>query len=70
MPFALSVTAPGRRRDVLQGVFSWVAVSLDQPDDRKDQVWFDLGASLEWAENQLRDRIYRVGRAPESGPTA
>ncbi|MFF2073627.1 hypothetical protein ACFVXG_02605 [Kitasatospora sp. NPDC058162] len=70
VPFALSVTAPGRRRDILQGVFSWVAVSLDQPDDRKDQVWFDLGASLEWAENQLRDRIYRVGRASESGPTA
>lgn len=65
--FALSVTAPGRRRDILQGVFSWVAVRLDQPGSRKDQVWFDLGVDLDWAEAELRNRIYLVGQAPEPG---
>lgn len=70
VPFALSVAAPGRRRDILQGVFSWVAVRLDQPGDRKDQVWFDLGADLDWAETELRERIYLVGQAPAPGSTA
>lgn len=59
--FVLAVTAPGRKREILQGVFSWVAVRLDQPRDRKDQVWFDLGADLDWAETELRGRLYTVG---------
>ncbi|CAM5527158.1 hypothetical protein BOQ63_004155 (plasmid) [Streptomyces viridifaciens] len=67
--FALSVTSPGRRRDVLQGVFSWVAVGLDQPDGRKDRLWFDLRADLDWAEAELRNRIYLVGQSPEPGST-
>jgi hypothetical protein len=69
LPFALSVTAPGRRRDILQGVFSWVAVRLDQPGSRKDQVWLDLRAELDWAEAELRSRIYLVGQAPTSEPS-
>ncbi len=59
--FALSVTAPEREREVLTGVFTWVAVRLDQPDNRQDQVWLDLGADLEWAEEELRKRIHQVG---------
>ncbi|MFJ1708514.1 hypothetical protein [Kitasatospora sp. NPDC088346] len=70
LPFALSVISPGRRREILQGAFSWAAVRLDQPGDRKDQVWLDLRADLDWAEAELRTRIYRVGQAPVSGPTA
>ncbi|WP_020126390.1 hypothetical protein [Streptomyces sp. 303MFCol5.2] len=68
LAFALSVTSPGRRREILQGVFSWVAVGLDQPGRRKDQVWLDLRADLDWAETELRNRIYRVGQAPAPAP--
>ncbi|MEU3493445.1 hypothetical protein [Kitasatospora cineracea] len=67
VPFALAVTAPGRRREILTGVFSWVAVRLDRPGQRKDQVWLDLRADLAWAEEELDRRIYQVGEsAPES----
>ncbi|MFI2077211.1 MULTISPECIES: hypothetical protein [Streptomyces] len=69
LTFALSVTSPGRRREILQGVFSWVAVSLDQPGTRKDRVWLDLRADLDWAETELRKRIYLVGQAPVPGTT-
>ncbi|MCE3033016.1 hypothetical protein [Streptomyces sp. CMSTAAHL-2] len=67
LSFALSVTGPGGRREVLQGVFSWIAVGLDRPGERKDQVWFDLRAGLDRAEAHLRERIHLVGRAPEPG---
>ncbi|MFF7776420.1 hypothetical protein ACFZCG_18580 [Streptomyces tanashiensis] len=69
LPFALSVTSPGRRREILQGVFSWVAVRLDQPGNRKDQVWLDLRVDLDWAETELRNRIHLVGQTPASGTT-
>lgn len=69
LPFAPSVTAPGSRRDILQGVFSWVAVRLDQPDNRKDQVWLDLRAEMDWAEAELRNRIFLVCQAPTSDPS-
>ncbi|MFJ8164307.1 hypothetical protein ACIRBY_25755 [Streptomyces sp. NPDC096136] len=65
--FALSVTSPGHAREVLQGVFTWVAVSLDRPRGRKDRVWLDLRVDLDWAETQLRERIYLVGQDPASG---
>ncbi|WP_326715316.1 hypothetical protein OG758_45675 [Streptomyces sp. NBC_01474] len=38
LPFTLSVISPGRKLKILQGAFSWVAVRLDQPGNRKDQV--------------------------------
>jgi len=63
LPFVLSVTAPGRKRAILQGVFTWAAINLDRPRARKDQVWFDLHADLDWAETQLRTRIFTVGTA-------
>ncbi|MET8298464.1 hypothetical protein ABZW02_31125 [Streptomyces sp. NPDC005180] len=68
LSFALSVTSPGHRRETLQGVFSWVAVALDQPGGPKRQVWFDLRADLDWAEAELRERIYRVGRPRDADP--
>ncbi|MFI9202762.1 hypothetical protein [Streptomyces sp. NPDC053048] len=67
LPFALSVSIPGRKREILQGVFSWVAVGLDQPGERKDRVWLDLWADLDWAETELRNRIYLVGQPPNPG---
>ncbi|MFJ8991264.1 hypothetical protein ACIRQH_12890 [Streptomyces sp. NPDC102279] len=68
--FALSVVSPGQGREILQGTFSWVAVSLDQPGQRKDQVWLDLRVDLDWAETELRNRIYLVGRSPAPGTSA
>ncbi|MFH7595529.1 hypothetical protein WDV06_10565 [Streptomyces racemochromogenes] len=65
--FALSVTSPGHPRETLQGVFTRVAVGLDQPGHRKDRVWLDLRADLDWAETELRERIYRVGHTPGPG---
>lgn len=62
LSFALSVTSPGHAREILQGVFTWVAVSMDQPGRRKDRVWLDLRVDLDWAETQLRERIYVVGQ--------
>jgi plasmid maintenance system antidote protein VapI len=50
-------------------VFSWVAVRLDQPDNRKDQVWLDLRAEMDWAEAELRNRIFLVCQAPTSDPS-
>ena len=59
LPFALSVISPGHKREILQGAFSWIAVRLDQLGNRKDQVWLDLRADLDWAATELRSRIYR-----------
>ncbi|MGC0318433.1 hypothetical protein [Kitasatospora acidiphila] len=63
MPFALSVSALGERREVLWGVFSWAAVGLDWPEGRRDRLWFDLRVDADWAEEQLRSRVYGVVEA-------
>ncbi|MFD9163908.1 hypothetical protein ACFVZ8_18290 [Streptomyces sp. NPDC059558] len=62
LAFALSVTAPERRREILTGVFTWVSAPLDEPGMRKDQVWLDLWMGLDRAEALLQDRILLVGR--------
>ncbi|MEU6674281.1 hypothetical protein [Streptomyces sp. NPDC046925] len=61
------MTSPGRKREILQGVFSRVAVRLDQPGNREDRVWLDLRVDLDWAETELRNRVYLVGRTPTPG---
>ena len=58
LPFVLSVSTPDGSRDTLTGVFSWVSVNLDRPRARQDQVWLDLRADLDEAEETLRSRIY------------
>ncbi|WP_326704704.1 hypothetical protein [Streptomyces cyaneofuscatus] len=60
-PFALSVRTTQHGRSVLQGVFSWAAVNLSPPGVRKDRHWFDLGVELDWAGEQLQERIYEIG---------
>jgi hypothetical protein len=42
VPFALAVVTPAGRRDILTGVFSWVAVGLHRPDSRRDGNWLDF----------------------------
>jgi len=61
LAFAVSVASPGRRREILDGTFTWIAINLDEPGTRKDRVWFDLRTDLDWAEAQLRDRAALVG---------
>jgi hypothetical protein len=58
LPFAVMARPPERARSLLLGVFSWVATKLDRPGERRDQVWFELGADLDQAEQALRNRIY------------
>ncbi|GLW70830.1 hypothetical protein Kpho02_31290 [Kitasatospora phosalacinea] len=61
VPFALAVTAPGRARETLTGILTWVAAGLDRPGARKDQVWMDLRATMPWAEDELEKRMFLVG---------
>ena len=63
VPFALSVRSPFGRREVLWGVHTWVVSGLDKPGQRKDRVWFDLRATVEWAKEQLARRVYEVDQS-------
>lgn len=58
--FCLEVREPSGPTHQLQGVYSWVAIHLDDPPSRKDRIWFDLGASLEQygSDGELRGRLY------------
>lgn len=61
VPFGLSVRTPGGRREVLWGVFTWVAAGLDKPlEQRRDRVWLDLNARIEWAKERLSQRVYEL----------
>ena len=58
--FALGVRAPGREREILTGAFSWAAVGLDRPRERRDRTWLDLGMSRARAEEFLQRRVHQV----------
>jgi hypothetical protein len=58
--FALPVVG-GKKREVFAGAFSWVAVRLDRPGERKDRVWLGLWTDLDLAAEQLRERICAFG---------
>jgi hypothetical protein len=59
-PFALGVHPPAGRPEILTGVFSWIAVGLDTPDNRRDRVWLDLGMTPQQGEELLQQRIYEL----------
>jgi hypothetical protein len=61
--FALGVRAPARELEILTGVFSWAAVGLDRPGERRDRTWLDFGMSREHAEELLRNRVHQVDSA-------
>jgi len=54
-PFQLTVHAPGRGHDDLEGVYSKAASGLHRPSgEQKSQVWFDLnGTMAEFGEFEL-----------------
>jgi hypothetical protein len=60
--FAAGVRAPAGRREILWGVYSVAVTGLDRPGAARSQVWFDPRVRLDWAEEQLRIRIYEVDR--------
>jgi hypothetical protein len=60
LPFQLEVRSPEGTDHALNGVFSWVATHLDAPP-RKDQCFFDLDVTQDWAAEQLKQRLYEVG---------
>ncbi|MQY22329.1 hypothetical protein [Nocardia macrotermitis] len=59
IPFAVSVRAPEREREVLAGTFSIIWAGLDETEPRL-RVWLDLWESLEWAVEQFPTRMYEV----------
>jgi hypothetical protein len=61
VPFLLAVLS-GRGVDELAGIFTWVAIGLDTPEKRHDRIWLDLGAELDWAREELKERIYDLAR--------
>ncbi|MGA4545908.1 hypothetical protein ACPA54_38565 [Uniformispora flossi] len=70
VPFALAVRAPERRREILWGVYSWVAVNLHRPGEHRHRSWFDVHTSPERAAELLKKRLYEVGTPAEdaNGP--
>ncbi|MGW8390518.1 hypothetical protein [Pseudoduganella sp. HUAS MS19] len=57
--FELSVDGNGRTHE-LNGVFTWAGFSLDDPANRRRQVWLDIDGDLETfgSEGELVTRIY------------
>lgn len=57
--FGLSVQSQGQSHQ-LAGVFTWAAVHLDQPGQRKYRVWIDLDGTLATfgSEGELKNRVY------------
>jgi hypothetical protein len=56
---ALTVESKGQSHQ-LSGVFTWVAVHLDNPGQHKQRVWMDLDGKLEQfgSEGELKTRVY------------
>lgn len=59
IPFAMSVRAPGREREVLAGTFTIIWAGLDRTEQRV-RVWLDLGESRGWAVEQFPTRMHEV----------
>jgi hypothetical protein len=58
--FAAGVRSPDGRREVLWGVYTVAVSGLDRPEAARSRVWFDLRSGLDWAEEQLRTRLYEI----------
>lgn len=56
---AMEVRGPDGTPYALNGVFTWVGRSLDDPEKRNTQIWMDLDATLEeMGEATLLTRLY------------
>jgi hypothetical protein len=59
-PLALAAVVPSGQREILLGVFTWVAAGLDNPEARRDRTWLDLGMRRDQAEELLQRRIFEL----------
>lgn len=59
VPFGLGVRSPDGSFHVLSGVLTIAMSGLDEPEARS-QLWLDLDADADWAEELLARRIYEV----------
>jgi len=60
VPFGLGVRSPDESFHVLSGVFTVAMSGLEEPEGPRSQLWLDLEADADWAEEQLTQRIYEV----------
>lgn len=60
VPFGLGVRSPDGGFHVLSGVFTIAMSGLDEPDGPRSQLWLDLDADADWAEERLAGRIFEV----------
>jgi hypothetical protein len=44
--FELLAQEPNGAEHKLQGTYTWVGIHLDDPENARQRVWFDLGANL------------------------
>jgi hypothetical protein len=58
--FELEVREPNNLTHELQGVFSWVGIHLDDPENMECRVWIDLSATLDThgSRGELPGRMY------------
>lgn len=56
----LEVHAPTGEAFELCGIYSWVGVHLDDLENARQRIWFDLDGSLDTfgAEGELKQRMY------------
>jgi len=60
LPCAVGLLEPGRQREVVVGVCTFVGVRLDRPEASHMKVWFDVGWTRAQAESVLSERIRGV----------
>jgi hypothetical protein len=59
-PFELRVVTPSKEVFDLRGVFSWVGIALNRPDQAKQRTWFDIDCDMSsfGSGGALRERMY------------
>ncbi|MEV0644799.1 hypothetical protein AB0I28_06010 [Phytomonospora sp. NPDC050363] len=62
VPFGLGVRSPDGGFHALSGVFTIAMSGLDEAGPPRSQLWLDLDAGADWAEELLVERIYEVDR--------
>lgn len=58
--FSLLVNEPSGTSHELSGVYSWVGVHLDDPQETQQRIWLDLNGLLDefGSEGALKQRMY------------
>ncbi|WP_330178768.1 hypothetical protein OHB26_19805 [Nocardia sp. NBC_01503] len=54
----LAVHSPGRRRQILRGVFTFVMTGMGEGQIPRQRTWLDLDSTLNQAERELKSRMF------------